>query len=76
MWKGVNESFEFKKYFSEVDDTVTFIEFNFFFLVEFHPFGLMLIVHPDMAISIDDSVPGDIFLALVPGFSENGGDAL
>lgn len=69
-------SLKFKKYFSEVDDAVTFIEFNFFFLVEFHPFGPMLIVHPDMAISVNDPVPGDIFLALVPGFSKDSGDTL
>lgn len=76
MSKGVNISLEFKEYFSEVDDAVTRIELDLFFFVEFHAFLSVLGIYPDMTIGVDDPVPGDIFLALVPGFSEDGGDAL
>lgn len=60
--------FEFVEDGTEAHDLVTFVEPDAFFFVELHSVRAVLVIDPDMAVGIDDTVEGDGFLTILPGF--------
>lgn len=67
---------EFKEDVSKIDNPVTYIKPDPLFLVEFEPLSPMLWVDPDAPIGIDDPVPRNVFLTVLPSAAEDTGDTL
>lgn len=68
--------FEFPKNGAEIRDSVFVIEFDAFFFVEFEALLSVFGIDPDVAVSVDDTVEGDVFRSVIPSPGEDARNAL